>query len=496
MRSNATTACLITAATVAGSGTSTAALLPSQVLLVWNSRSAQSQEIRNAYVAARPGVRELDLNDAAVAFDATTASPAVVSRAAYLSRIRGPIKSYLDGAAPGGGVLAERIVAIVTTRGLPAQIQGVSEFDLSSTWSSVESELTLLQQDLEAAVAGGTFTNRYSGVVANPYSATTGIGIDQFSRANVRTPRSFVLTSPGGYIVTGLTPGDIYLVTRLDAAPTAGATAAENVAALIRRGIINGFDPCGVRAVFDRWSCAPLDDDGLGVIVPPRDDFPNAHAALLGVGVRSTFDQTGAFLTNANLPPGGPFIAVGSYGTNHALGGCGGSPPGLGAYVSTGYPWHPAAFFVSYESWNGTSMIDGVARGGQGQVLDFISSGGSFTIGSVTEPFTFSVPRTELLAKNLLIGGMTFAEAAYTALPVLSWQWTPVGDPLATVRLGAFPCRGDANGDGVVDFADLALVLGRFGLSQPCGAGDLNRDGVVNLSDLNLVLSFYGGGCR
>lgn len=64
------------------------------------------------------------------------------------------------------------------------------------------------------------------------------------------------------------------------------------------------------------------------------------------------------------------------------------------------------------------------------------------------------------------------------------------------VALVVAPLRSlaaDANGDGVVDFLDLNIVLSAFTLSGPAaGAGDLNGDGVVDFLDLNLVLSQFG----
>jgi len=54
------------------------------------------------------------------------------------------------------------------------------------------------------------------------------------------------------------------------------------------------------------------------------------------------------------------------------------------------------------------------------------------------------------------------------------------------------PLAGDANGDGVVDFEDLALLLGQFGQSGECLAGDLNGDGVVDFADLAMVLANFG----
>ncbi|TVQ62300.1 MAG: hypothetical protein EA379_05585 [Phycisphaerales bacterium] len=57
------------------------------------------------------------------------------------------------------------------------------------------------------------------------------------------------------------------------------------------------------------------------------------------------------------------------------------------------------------------------------------------------------------------------------------------------------PCPGDANGDGVVDFADLSTVLGNFGQSGAGVPGDVNGDGEVDFADLSEVLSNFGTEC-
>lgn len=55
--------------------------------------------------------------------------------------------------------------------------------------------------------------------------------------------------------------------------------------------------------------------------------------------------------------------------------------------------------------------------------------------------------------------------------------------------------RADANNDGVVDFADLSIILSNFGQSGPDLPGDLNRDGEVDMTDLNIVLVLFGSPC-
>lgn len=57
----------------------------------------------------------------------------------------------------------------------------------------------------------------------------------------------------------------------------------------------------------------------------------------------------------------------------------------------------------------------------------------------------------------------------------------------------AEPCFEDVTGDGVVDLADLNLVLAGFGGDAP--DGDANEDGVVDMADLNAVLSGFGKDC-
>jgi hypothetical protein len=71
---------------------------------------------------------------------------------------------------------------------------------------------------------------------------------------------------------------------------------------------------------------------------------------------------------------------------------------------------------------------------------------------------------------------------------------TGVGEP-PFVDMGAYEyqggtsCPGDLTGDGMIDGADLGLLLGNW--SQD-GAGDLNEDGIVDGADLGLLLGAWG----
>lgn len=66
-------------------------------------------------------------------------------------------------------------------------------------------------------------------------------------------------------------------------------------------------------------------------------------------------------------------------------------------------------------------------------------------------------------------------------------------DPTLAAVLGFMP--GDTNGDHLVNFLDLNIVLGDFGGPPSLGvSSDLDLDGLVDFVDLNVVLSFYGRG--
>lgn len=435
-----------------GLASSASALLqPQNVLLLYNSQNAESLAVRNAYIAARPGVLQFDLNDA-------TLLPGEISRADYLSKVRNKVKDFINGVGTGTD-LSTQIMSIATTRGLPAVLLGNNENSNVSPWASLESELSLLQQDLEQGSNPGQLPFRFNGMVDNPYHRQTSVTITSFSRANVKVQRTFtnVESTPAGFqtwVATAMGPGDIYLVCRLDAAPSPGQTAVQNIQSLITRSQNLSVTPCQAQVLLDADLNGQLDAGS----VPPRytstiPDYQDTQSTLTPLGFLVTRDQTHNFITGPELADQThPLIALGSYGENHDLNG-GENPPGNGTYITT-YNFHPGAMLISYESYNGNSIIDGTQREDHQQGLDFIAFGGSFTISHVKEPFSFTVADVRMLTLNMIQYGLTYAEAAYTSIPALSWQSTPVGDPLARI-IGVNPPVTDYNCDFDTDIEDL-----------------------------------------
>jgi len=464
-------------------GPARARLQPEQTLLLYNSANSDSLLVRDLYVAARPGVVEFDLSDPDL-------SDGQIARDAYVSRVRDPLRAFLGA---DDGALAEQIVAIATTRGLPARIAGASEFNIASTFASLESELSLLWQDLEAP-GEGSLATRAASFVDNPYHRRTGEAIESFDRSGIRVERSFSLVLDAAWEIQSLTPGDIYLVCRLDAPPTPdGSGALDNVGALLALSAAPLLQACRAQALLDEHACPTdqLDDDGAPPIIPTIDDFDEAASNLGALGVATMQDETFAFIRPADLDPARDVLALGTYGENHDLpSGCGANPPGVGAYLDEyAGRLHPAAAFVSIESFNGDSLVDGDGRGGQGQALDFIGLGGAFTVATVAEPFTIGVADLGPLVAALYTEGMTFAEAAYVSIPALSWQTTPIGDPLAQVRVQR-PGDPDIDADGRVAAPDLSRLLAAWG-TDDCAA-DLDASGVVGAPDLSRLLASWG----
>lgn len=81
---------------------------------------------------------------------------------------------------------------------------------------------------------------------------------------------------------------------------------------------------------------------------------------------------------------------------------------------------------------------------------------------------------------------------------VLSSSCGTVVSDVATVTIAPLPCAGDADANGVVNFADITSVLSNFGAvyTPPAvGPGDADGDGTVNFSDITRVLARFGQTC-
>ncbi|MBL0921072.1 MAG: hypothetical protein IBJ10_02960 [Phycisphaerales bacterium] len=209
--------------------------------------------------------------------------------------------------------------------------------------------------------------------------------------------------------------------------------------------------------------------DPVGTAAQPENDFDA--------------DGTMCYVTGQGVPGGG-------LGDNDVDGGSTTlTSPAMDASVG-------AAAYVSYARWysnntggapNADTFIIDISddNGATWTRLETVGPAGPETAGGWffkrfnVEDFVdrTSTVRLRFIASDLGTGSLV--EAAVDAVTIETY------DCLIT-------CLGDLNGDLVVDFADLNVLLGNYGGT---GAGDLNGDGDVDFDDLNTLLGFYGQPC-
>lgn len=499
-----------------------AQLRPDEVLVVYDSRIADSLAVAEYYagsasvpggsggvVAARPGVRTLDL----ASTGAAVAPGGNIAYADFASRLRDPIRAYLTSAG-----LTQRVRCLVTTKGLPHRILDtdvplagdnpsnlVAEYQANdATCAAVDAELALLWQSLNTGEAGGAADSKADGAVQNPFWKSAA-PLFTFPQTNNTVAKSFSGSGGGPTWIpigavgsaTRLGPGDLYLVCRLD-----GYTLAD-IRGMIDRAKDILYDTANHAVFFDESesdgvaTAANTEFDNSNTAFPPlydsddyertRDElaadtrfFPafTRYNALLGrnqffVGPRvSWFPGDGIMITS-------PVVLVATYGANHL-----GLPRDAGGtdvrtFYADSYNYPRGAIINTIESYNGRDFagLGQISFAQQQQVAGFIAAGGTFAIGNVWEPLADTVGDNRYLSQNFVRGNMSWAEAAWSAIPGLSWQQMVLGDPLAR------PSRTseDIDANGRVSVDDL--------YAWEKTPADVNRDSTVDAADRAHVLN-------
>lgn len=491
-------------------GSASAQLRANEVLVVFDSRIADSAEVAQYYANVRKQVRLLDL----ASTGAAVTTPGDISYTNFVARIRDPIRAHLAGT---GTVRTTR--CIVLTKGLPHRIQDtdvanvgddpaglVAEFNNNDiTCASVDSELTLLWQNLNAGEAGGPSDSLSDGLIVNPYWRIR-LPISTYSTAFIQTAKAFGTTSPGpvrtigGSGATRLTPGDMMLVSRLDGHTVASVRGMIDRAQAIVYDTENDvvlLDASNSDNIANPTANAELDNQGG----PPftaiygGDDYERTRDQMLADGrwleSRVIYDQFGGQFyvgprieyQNVVVSVMQPLALLASFGANH-----GGSYPATASGQSASntyaesFNYANGAIFNTVESYNGRAF-GGLGPGGtnQEQAADFLAAGGTLAIGHVWEPLAATIPDNEQLAANFLRGRMTWVEAAWSSIGSLSWMHIVLGDPLAT----PWRTREDQRADGVATVDDLAAWERR---SPTDPLKNINRTGGADDADRQLLM--------
>jgi hypothetical protein len=350
--------------------------------------------------------------------------------------------------------------------------------------------------------------------------------------------------------------GDMYLTCRLDGPKNQGQSAIFIVRKMLERAKrasnpAIGINPAQAVAAFDDAPNTPLSQietdenrifnvDGSAnywtyqpnTNQPPdaptmliKDDYvagfqdmtsASVDYSALNVGFMDFADDTCVVLdrrpntrtTQNDLAVEQLIVLLTSYGTN-------GDEGSSKTYLLNGGPGGGPLFnlsngavFTSFESFNAVTMFSN-ATTSQAKIVDFISIGGTGAIGHSFEPQPDAAIDNEFLFYNLLADAnddgkadLTFVEAAFSAIPYISWSEVVIGDPLMRIAYGTGgqawnPVLGDINVDGVVNIKDARKLLDAYG-GDLCStdpyyynlyndSADLNQDGKINIKDSRIL---------
>ena len=342
---------------------------PENVLVVINDSSPLSREI-GEYYARRRSIPERNLCRLNLA-------PAEnVPRADFTRRIAAPIAAFLRKTG-----LAESILYIVTTAGVPLRVPGPGQ-GMSTETASVDSELALLYLDMHTGRP-----HPLAGSIPNPF----------FGKRDAR------FTHP---------QFPLYLVTRLEA-----------------------YDFQDVKAMIDR----SLEDSNRGNFVidlrSSGDEIGDnwlRTAAMLLPKERVILDESPKVLYNQK-----DVIGYASWGSNDKnrrerflhfqwL-------PGaiMTEFVSTNartFQRPPGNWNLS--DWNSPKLW--FAGSPQTMSADYIKEGVTGANGNTDEPYLVMNPRPEYLLPEYY-KGRNLAESYYISMRGLSWQGVVLGDPLCSI---------------------------------------------------------------
>jgi uncharacterized protein (TIGR03790 family) len=339
-----------------------------RVLIVVNDNSAISLKI-GEYYAQRRGIPAEN-----VCHLRTMASEAI-SRDTFDHEIAAPIGAFL---MKGG--LVESVYYIVTTAGVPLKIPGTKRMD--GDYASVDSELTLLYQDLKTGVP-----HTLAGPAGNPFF---GKRDRPFSHPEF----------------------PMYLVTRLAA-----------------------YDFEGVKGMIDR-SLAAANRGKFVIDLSGPNDAPGDNwlrdAAILLPKDRVILDETSNPVYGKKDVIG--YASWGSNDGNHDR-----RFPGfqwLPGAIMTEYVSTDGRTFEQPPKWtagnNWANPLTHFAGSPQSLSADYILEGATGASGHVDEPFLTMTPRPDLLLPAYY-HGRNLAESYYLAIPALSWQNIVLGDPLCSL---------------------------------------------------------------
>jgi len=191
-------------------------------------------------------------------------------------------------------------------------------------------------------------------------------------------------------------------------------------AAIVRVTRLDGPTPAAVRGMIDGALAAERDGLAGRAYVDLGSAYPQGNAWLDLIARRC--DEAGFDLTVDREPAtfgplvrfDAPALYFGWYAGNAD-----------GPFLLPGFRFPPGAVAVHIHSFSAETLRSPTAN----WCGPLIARGAAATLGNVWEPYLEYSHHLDLFV-DALLRGRTFGEAAYYALPVLSWQAVALGDPL------------------------------------------------------------------
>lgn len=256
------------------------------------------------------------------------------------------------------------------------------------------------------------------------------------------------------------------------------------------------------------------------VLVPSASDI----LVCLDYRSRGCMHQNLLNQTGYSYPERDPDQLVMAYATFGRNGDEGRGPDYLytgGDYGGQMFNLSNGAIFTSLESFNAVTLFSDQATT-QAKIIDFVDIGGSGAIGHSFEPQADAAVDNEFVFYNFLAdqtgpdgipdgrADLTFAEAAWSGIPYLSWTEVVIGDPLMRVCYGPgedaswTPLMGDSNMDDRISSVDMWSVRWTYGgmletddpsiFEKYHDLCDTDKNGVINSTDMYTIRYLYGSG--
>jgi hypothetical protein len=150
--------------------------------------------------------------------------------------------------------------------------------------------------------------------------------------------------------------------------------------------------------------------------------------------------------------------------------------------------------FVAYDGVNDVFLVAWINNDTGGLTVQLLYDDGSLAGDPLPIDNPGAAAGVPRIAANSVEGGFI------VAWPDHIWDPPPGRHNILAQLIGVTsetPCP-DLNGDGVVDLADLAQLLGNYGTEDPkltFWDGDIDGDWDVDLADLAALLAWYGTTC-